>query len=313
MGNDGRKCSCSCQVARRQYSAALWAIVKMSSCVRTPPMLNTRTGFGPPQMLLDPPAPVDPTTNPPPPYAEACRSSAPTLAAKTALAVCSQQTRVAAMPRARPGPDIEYLSIIDGLPPPIEFDMCKPCARKSHVSRLSRYLSSRLHTFLAKGVTVMCVRIYYYDAERRKLVLRIIYGLSHGDIERFVTGPEDWPGTLPGLLPCSIGTLVGAGLWKAGFPSADCSIASSSLFPGGTRPRLEGTSRSLAPGATLAVGSAPSVTLTPATSRYGALRLRFAIQASRLSWTLIPLGHGITFPTRRVRGMSLDPMARAFG
>lgn len=50
-----------------------------------------------------------------------------------------------------PLPDIEYLSIIDNLPLPVSFDVCKSCAAVvSSEPRLLRRLLSRLRTSIAR-------------------------------------------------------------------------------------------------------------------------------------------------------------------
>lgn len=103
-----------------------------------------------------------------------------------------RQIKVAEMPRAGPGPGLEYLSIIDERPLPVAFDLCKASKRQVSVTRPYRYLSSLLRTFMARANKFPCEQRYYYDMERCRYILRVVDGVDDCEIERPVMGKDDW-------------------------------------------------------------------------------------------------------------------------
>lgn len=59
-------------------------------------------------------------------------------------------------------------------------------------SRIIRHLQSHHRTPLERQGSVVCNQEYYYDTDRRKLVLRVIKGLANREIERPIRGGGDW-------------------------------------------------------------------------------------------------------------------------
>lgn len=92
----------------------------------------------------------------------------------------------------RPCPGIEYLSIVEDRPLPVEFDMCRLCYLRASVRRPISYLGSRTRVSNALRGIMRCKPERYYDTECRRFVLRVIDGLAKGKAERPARRRDNW-------------------------------------------------------------------------------------------------------------------------
>lgn len=105
------------------------------------------------------------------------------------------------MPRDRPTPDHQYLSIAHGRPP-VTLCVCRECQEIQPSQPLRRRFTSRLNTCLA-GARECLARTPlgtpaeeehhdFYDTKHLKHAITIRPGIGKGEVERAVRGAEDW-------------------------------------------------------------------------------------------------------------------------
>ena len=176
-----RTCPCKCTRPQRDDATRSWKFV-----VTTPlgpgdhPALvpaarasstNTKNDDSPPPYEKTNPSPYEGTKPSP---------SSPTVEHMRLLA--RSPTTVSRLPRDRPLPGIEYLSIIDSRGAPVEFDECRGCKIRRHDS-----CKRTSWSLIVSTAGIMPVQ-FVYERDSGKFLMQIVPGTARGEVRRYVKG-----------------------------------------------------------------------------------------------------------------------------